>query len=751
MVLVLLLRLLVAILLAANWSHNHKCNKGKDNSDSSSVRFYGAPAPPATNNERTQRAMNLQASSEVNRAQRLSTAASLEAISFVNDADVEMLDDDISKQCKPTNNLNINNEPFIPSLTHSIFIPFTIRDHQTWAYLDTGSNFSAIKPSLVQTLGIVSVRPDFNINNKHHTSPDLKKPSFITLGHKNNSVQRIGSIENIKVFYNTIILHHTFEVFDIHSEADICIGLDLISRLNISINGLVTHWNDSTLPKIEDPIDPIPNTPSYEYFGDETVRAHFMQSIEKILTIDTQIDPASVCSIPNSEFKLVVPDNTVVFSKQYPLPLKNKEDFSRQLDAWTADGTIAVAEPNIPHNNPILFVKKRDEHGNYGNIVRVATDCCQLNLTLLPSQSDKFVLPRIDEIHEQLSHCQLFSVLDLKSCFTRFAIAKESQSLTAFTTHRGQHIFQKCPFGIATLPSFVQRIISNLFMDLPTVFCYIDDTTIGSITKDVVEHTKLVTEVISRLNKAKLILQPTKCHFLLTSLTLLGFKLSNKGLQIDSTKICNLDKLPPIVNNKALMRVLGFFNFFRKHIHNYSSISAPLDKLRIISDNALFTKTWSNLHDKAYNNLKYAVTHAPVISVMDTTLPLRLSTDASGYAIGGYVWQLDRTNTIRFLGFASRSLTKSEKNYSTNKRECLAIAYMFLRYHQWLHLNEFILYTNHYSLIFYTHSVIAPRYSKIGTPLFIPNRSKLSTLKVLTTSLLTVSVDYLRLLKSSLN
>ncbi|GAA5817710.1 hypothetical protein MFLAVUS_011261 [Mucor flavus] len=192
---------------AANWSPGHKCNKGKGNAESSSVRFYGAPAPPTANNERTQRAMNLQASSEVNRAQRSSAAASLEAISFVDDDDVEMLDDDddvemldddISKQCKTKHSLNINSEPSIPSHTHSIFIPITIQDHQTWAYLDTGSNFSAIKPSLVKTLGLVSVRPDFNINNKHHASPDLNKTSFITLGHKNNSIQRVGSIENIK-------------------------------------------------------------------------------------------------------------------------------------------------------------------------------------------------------------------------------------------------------------------------------------------------------------------------------------------------------------------------------------------------------------------------------------------------------------------------------------------------------------------------------------------------------------------------
>ncbi|KAG2228613.1 hypothetical protein INT48_000427, partial [Thamnidium elegans] len=546
-------------------------------------------------------------------------------------------------------------------------------NYQTWAYLDTGSNFSAIKPSLVKTLGLTPVCPN------------------------NNST---SFIEKIKVFYNNITVHHKFEVFDLHSEADICIGLDLMPRLNIAVTGLITTWNDSTLPTIEDPIDPSPNTPSFEYFGTENIRNQFMNSIKRELDDNANIDPTSVCTIPNSEFKLAVSDNAVINKKQYPLALAYKPQLDAQLDTWLADKTIVVAEPHNPHNNPILFVKKRDDNGNYGNIVRVATDCRELNLSLIPSKSDNFALPRIEEIHEQLSHCQLFTVLDLKSCFTRFAIAKDFQPYTAFTTHRGQFQFAKACFGISTLPSFVQRMISNLFRDMPTVFCYIDDITIGSRTNNIHEHKKLVKDVIIRLNNAGLILQRKKCHFLLISLTLLGFKLSSKGLQIDSSKICNLDKLPPIINNKALMRVLGFFGYFRKFINNYSKISAPLDRLRNISDNALFRKTWNETHDKAYAGLKYAVTHAPVISVMDTSLPLRVSTDASGYAIGGYVWQIDRTNTIRFLGFASRSLTKSEKNYSTNKRECLAIAYMFLRYHQWLHLNKFILYTDHYSLIF---------------------------------------------------
>ena len=709
----------------ASWAPGHRCDKGKGRAP---VRFYNrsssssgsdsrpssstsSPASP-TEAPLVNRGMQVAAASNSpHRAQRSSTTTStLRSLTFTDDEDVDMLDDP-SKHCKSTkNNTTINNEPSLPKEPHSILLPITIQDHQTWAYLDTGSNFSAIKPSLVETLGLVPVYIDnddsfssfssFSSSSSLTTTIPKNKTTTISLGHKNNSVDRIGFINNVKVFYNNISLHHNFEIFDIQSKADICIGLDLMFKLNITINGLVTHWDDATLPTIEDPIDPKPNAPSYEYYGTESVRKQFMENIEKELIDNANIDPTSVCTIPNSEFRLAVPENTVVFKKQYPLPLANKPDLEEQVKTWLADKTIAVAEPNNPHNNPILFVKKRDENGNYGNIVRVATDCRELNLRLIPSQSDQFVLPRIEEIHEQLSHCSLFTVLDLKSCFTRFGIAKESQALTAFTTHLGQFVFQKCPFGIRTLPSFVQRMISNLFSDLPTVFCYLDDITLGSPTEDVEEHTKLVKEVLQRLNNVGLILQTKKCHYLLTSLTLLGFKLSPKGLQIDSSKICNLDQLPAITNNKALMRVLGFFNFFRRHIHNYSKISAPLDKLRNVSDKALFLKSWNESHDKAYRSLKYAVTHAPVISVMDTTLPLRVSTDASNYGIGGYVWQLDRTNTVRFLGFASRSLTKSEKNYSTNKRECLAIAYLFIRYHQWLHLNKFILYTDHYSLIF---------------------------------------------------
>ncbi|KAI9329432.1 hypothetical protein BD770DRAFT_295863, partial [Pilaira anomala] len=75
--------------------------------------------------------------------------------------------------------------------------------------------------------------------------------------------------------------------------------------------------------------------------------------------------------------------------------------------------------------------------------------------------------------------------------------------------------------------------IFNLFSDLPTVFCSLNEITLGSPTEDVEEHTKLVKEVLQRLNNVGFILQNKKCHYLFTSLTLLGFKLSPKGLQID--------------------------------------------------------------------------------------------------------------------------------------------------------------------------------------------------------------------------
>ncbi|KAG2197018.1 hypothetical protein INT47_009734, partial [Mucor saturninus] len=596
-------------------------------------------------------------------------------------------------------NITINDEPApLNDHTYSIIIPVTFQNYKCWAYVDSGSKCSSFKPSLASKSGLtLSLRTPIALNK---SSLLQSKNHTISLGDADSSIERFGFIENVHLFYNNLNIHHTFEVFNLNSEADVCIGTDLMSKMNINITGLTTTWDEHSLPTIEDPIDSLPNTPTYKYYGSIAERSTFLQSLEIVLHSNASIDPKSVCTVPNSEVTLHFPENTVIFRKQYPLPLAYKSKLNEQIEAWLEKETITLADANTPHYNPILFAKKRDIAGNYGSEFRICADMRFLNQNLIASKSDAFSLPRIDEIHEQLSHCSIFTVLDLKSCFTRFAIAKESQPFTAFTTHTGQYVFRKRCFGIKTVPSFVQRIISNLFRDLPTVFAYIDDITIGTHKTDLVAHATLVKEVITRLNQAGLILQSKKCHFLLTSLTLLGFRLSSKGLQIDSSKICNLDQLPPITNNKALMRVLGLFNFFRRHIPNYVSISAPLDKLPSISDKRIFAQTWNSTHDSAYTALKYAITHVPVISVMDTSLPLRSNTDASKYAIGGFVWQLDQQNIVRFLGFASRSKIASERNYSVNKSAYLAIAYMFQRYHSWLRLAPFLLFTDHYSLKF---------------------------------------------------
>ncbi|KAG1164959.1 hypothetical protein G6F36_013596 [Rhizopus arrhizus] len=294
-----------------------------------------------------------------------------------------------------------------------------------------------------------------------------------------------------------------------------------------------------------------------------------------------------------------------------------------------------------------------------------------------------------------MSAATLFTVLDLKQAFHRLPLAEEHRALTAFTFNGQQYQFCRAPFGLTPIPNHFQRVLTTLLHDLPYVTCFIDDLTIGT-GPDIEEHIKCVTTVIERLTSAKFILNVDKCHFMQTSVNILGFTISHNSLSLDSRKVANALAWPIPKTGKDIQRFLGLANYFRSHLPNFSTMTAPLDKLR---NEGSLEHIWTDKYLQAFRNIQTALSNAPVLSIPDMRHELQLATDASNTGIGGVLYQIIDDKT-RYIGFAARALSKSEMNYSTTKRELLAICYLFERFHKWLYGSHFTLYTDHKSLVY---------------------------------------------------
>ncbi|KAI7886553.1 uncharacterized protein EV154DRAFT_567603 [Mucor mucedo] len=214
---------------AAEWTPSHRCPNARSRNN---VRFYSAPTTaPTTDAHHLPSSQRSPPKSHVDEAPTLS-------FPFVQDEDLPSLQPFHGKS-----NITINDEPAsLNDRTNSIIIPVTIQNYKCWAYVDSGSNFSSLKPSLASKLGLTPSLPTPIALNK--SSLLQSKNHTISLGDANSSIERIGFIDNVHLFYNNLHIHHTFEVFNLNSEADVCIGTDHMSKMNINITGLTTTWDE---------------------------------------------------------------------------------------------------------------------------------------------------------------------------------------------------------------------------------------------------------------------------------------------------------------------------------------------------------------------------------------------------------------------------------------------------------------------------------------------------------------------------
>ncbi|KAJ8657630.1 hypothetical protein O0I10_006696 [Lichtheimia ornata] len=255
-------------------------------------------------------------------------------------------------------------------------------------------------------------------------------------------------------------------------------------------------------------------------------------------------------------------------------------------------------------------------------------------------------------------------------------------------------MFRGCPFGLKPISSTFQRTMNIIFHDLPHVLTFVDDIIIFSNTLE--EHAQHVAEAIERLTSVNLILNPNKCHFAQESVYLLGFCVSAQGIGLDPRKVANVQEWPVPRTGKDVQRFLGVINYFRESIPNAASRMAPLNKLRL---EHRLDDLWNDSAQAAFIDLKRVLLHAPILSYPNLKHPFQVATDASHTGIGAVLYQII-DGTTHHIAFMARSLSPSERNYSTTKRELLAIIFALNKFHQYLWGNHFTLCTDHKALVY---------------------------------------------------
>jgi len=313
-----------------------------------------------------------------------------------------------------------------------------------------------------------------------------------------------------------------------------------------------------------------------------------------------------------------------------------------------------------PAGAPIDFVTKKD-----GGL-RLCVNYRQLNDITI---KDRTPLPLISESLDQLPSATIYTKLDIRDAYYNLRIAKGDEWKTAFRTRYGLYEYCVMPFGLTNAPVSFQPWMNEILSDYLDIFCvaYLDDILVFSPDEET--HWEHVRAVLTRVRDTGLTLKASKCEFHTTETEYLGYVISPQGLRMDEEKIRTIKDWKEPTNIKGVQSFLGFANFYRRFIKDYSKITTPLSSLPRKEK----AWEWGDKQQEAFETLKKAMITEPILQQFDPERAVTIETDASDYAIGAICSQPDEKGILHPVAYYSRKLKDSERNYDILDKEILAI------------------------------------------------------------------------------
>ena len=272
-------------------------------------------------------------------------------------------------------------------------------------------------------------------------------------------------------------------------------------------------------------------------------------------------------------------------------------------------------------------------------------------------------------------------------------IRGQDQLKTTFTTEWGTFAFNRMPFGLCNAPGTFQRLMMDIFQDFLRHFLevFINDFAVFSSRND---HLGYLRKTFQRCRETSLKLHPGKCFFGMTSGVLLGHVVSSKGLEVDLGKVKIILTLVTPKSVRDIRGFLGCVGYYRRFIDGYARKAIPLTEL--LRKEVEFN--WNPERQKAFEDLKLALSKAPILSPPDWEREFHVTLDASGWCLGAILWQYDAKRRECPIYYASRQMSQAETRYSTTEREALAVIYACKKFRHYLLGYRIVFHTAHDSL-----------------------------------------------------
>ncbi|GKV48697.1 hypothetical protein SLEP1_g55500 [Rubroshorea leprosula] len=361
---------------------------------------------------------------------------------------------------------------------------------------------------------------------------------------------------------------------------------------------------------------------------------------------------------PNREVEFsidLVPGTAPISKAPYRMALTELKELKEQLQELLDKGFI---RPSVsPWGAPVLFVKKKD------GTMRLCIDYRELNKVTV---RNRYPLPRIDDLFDQLVGAQVFSKIDLRSGYHQLKIKGEDIPKSAFRTRYGHYEFLVMPFGLTNAPAAFMDLMNRVFKPYLDKFVvvFIDDILVYS--RSIAEHEEHLQLVLQVLREKKLYAKLKKCEFWLNSVAFLGHVVSKDGISVDPEKVKAVVEWSRPTNVTEVRSFLGLAGYYRRYVEGFSRIAVPLT--RLTQKGVKFE--WTDECEQSYQELKSRLVSAPILTIPDDSGGFTIFSDASMKGLGCVLMQHGKV-----VAHASRQLKPYERNYPTHDLELAAVVF----------------------------------------------------------------------------
>ncbi|PKU83878.1 RNA-directed DNA polymerase [Dendrobium catenatum] len=328
---------------------------------------------------------------------------------------------------------------------------------------------------------------------------------------------------------------------------------------------------------------------------------------------------------------------------------------------------------------PALIVPKKD--GQW----RLCIDSRAINKI---TTKYRFPVPRISDLLDKLNGAVIFSKLDLRSGYHQIRIRPGDEWKTAFKTREGLYEWRVMPFGLCNAPSTFMRVMTEILKPFTGKFCvsYFDDILVYSSSLE--DHVQHLTPLFRALREHKLYLNLSKCEFATPSVYFLGFVVSHEGIQADPRKVAAVREWPQPRSMTEIRSFHGLANFYRRFIKGFSVIMALITDVLKRS-----TFSWDSPQQESFEQIKLALSNAPVLVLPNFDKAFQVDTDASGVGIGAVLYKEDRP-----VEYFSEKLSPARQKWTVYEQELYAVVRALKQWEHYLLHQDFILCSDHQSL-----------------------------------------------------